>query len=512
MSAVPPPVRHRRGGPGSRAAGRSGVGTRRPGRPRRPPPVRPPAADAPPREQRLAGRRPRRRRVLRRGHAGGTARGAIGQPRCSMPARRRRSATGPATTTAVRLHGLRCADRAAGGRPRRGGVAASTNTVGSRPMSDATRRLRACASRSSPARVMLGARRMAEADEWIALAERPRAARHHHDGHRADAARAGTSGCSAVSGVAVDIIDWRAHDGWPITASAPTTSRSTRLITAGWCRLSTGDLADANRSPNGRRPMPRRLANAWNQLQAGLPRRAPGRRHRRSGPLPSDVVDELRAVVAVRHVPAVRRTAARRGGRGPRRRAAAPSTPTVDRRPAAGAARPAPAGPLPAPRRTPSSSDAPRRAGGVAGRSSAPGRARAAHPPPRHRRRRTSSSSWSPSAASGRLGAAVPRARSARRTAAAGDPARRGCIPGWPAPSRSWRPTSPVSARRAWCAPDESRAVVGRAAADPPVLRRDGRAPVPVGQHGEVEPQGGVPQARRHDHGPRRSRPAGGPG
>ena len=70
--------------------------------------------------QRLAGRRPRRRRLLRRGHAGGAARGAIGPPRCSMTPRRtvgdERRRRPPWTPARPALR-----DRAARGRPRRGG-------------------------------------------------------------------------------------------------------------------------------------------------------------------------------------------------------------------------------------------------------------------------------------------------------------------------------------------------------------------------------------------------------
>ena len=198
--------------------------TRRPGRPRRPPPIRPPAADAPPRDatprwpSTSASSRTTPRARWRHGAWCDRAAALID---AGAPTDDRDEA---GATTAVRLHGLRCAialleadlDAAVAGIDEHRRIAVDVDAP-----DDFESRFPILAGR-----VMLGARRMAEADEWIARAERARAARHRHDGHRADAARL----------VRVDVrpsgrrrraSSMAPHGGWPITASAPTTWRST---------------------------------------------------------------------------------------------------------------------------------------------------------------------------------------------------------------------------------------------------------------------------------------------
>ncbi len=392
-------------------------------------------------------------------------------------------------TTAVRLHGLRCAialleadlDAAVAGIDEHRRIAADVDAP-----DDFESRFPILAGR-----VMLGARRMAEADEWIARAE---------DLERPDiitmvtvpTLRAWYEWMFGRLDVATDIIDGAARWMADHRVGAHHLAFDT-LITAGWCRLSTGDLADANRYAERASADAQTLANAWNQLQAGF---LTARLAVVTGdPLRAlDVVDDLRAVVAFDTCrPYAERLL------GVEIEALASCGRTVDADQLIAVLQPGPRALLlrarfqhhsDAERRGP-----PRRPGGVADARAVAGRGRAAHPPPRHhavgRARRAGHR-----VRRVRVGAAVPRPRSPRRTAAAGDPARRRA-PRAGAGARVPGPDQSGQRRRAWCAPDESRAHARRAAADPLVLRRDGRAAVPVGEHGEVEPQGAVPQARR---------------
>jgi LuxR family maltose regulon positive regulatory protein len=146
------------------------------------------------------------------------------------------------------------------------------------------------------ARVMLGARRMTEAAEWIERAER-------------------LAGPDIVTMVtvptlrswyewmfgrldrAVEIIDDAARWMTDHRVGAHHLAFDT-LITAGWCRLSIGDLPDAIRFAERAATDAHTLGTAWNQLQAGFlaarlavvtgdPVRA------------LQVVDDLRTVVAL---------------------------------------------------------------------------------------------------------------------------------------------------------------------------------------------------------------------
>ena len=196
-------------------------------------------------------------------------------------------------TTVVRLHGLRCAialleadlDTAVAGIDEHQSIAIGVDAV-----DDFESRFPILAGR-----VMLGARRMVDADEWIARAERL---------DRPDIVTRVTvptlrSWYEWMFGrldVAVEIID-RAAQWMTDHRVGPHHFAFDTLITAGWCRLSTGDLADASRYAERASADAQTLGNAWNQLQAGfLTSRLAVVTGDPVGAL--DVVDDLRAVVA----------------------------------------------------------------------------------------------------------------------------------------------------------------------------------------------------------------------
>ncbi len=132
---------------------------------------------------------------------------------------------------------------------------------------------------------MLAARRMIDADEWIARAERLA---------RPDIVtrvtvptlRAWHEWMFGRLDVAVEMIDAAARWMADHRVGAHHLAFDT-LITAGWCRLSAGDLADAVRFAERASADAETLGYAWNQLQAGFLTAAPRARHRGSGPAPS---------------------------------------------------------------------------------------------------------------------------------------------------------------------------------------------------------------------------------
>ncbi len=173
---------------------------------------------------------------------------------------------GPDAATAVRLHGLRCAialleadlDTAVAGIEEHRAI-----TVDADVRDDFESRFPILAGR-----VMLAARRMIEADEWITRAEKlpgpdivtmvtVPTLRSWHEWMfgRLD--------------LAVEMIDAAARWMTDHRVGAHHLAFDT-LITAGWCRLSTGDLADAIRFAERASADAQTLGNAWNQLQAGF--------------------------------------------------------------------------------------------------------------------------------------------------------------------------------------------------------------------------------------------------
>jgi LuxR family transcriptional regulator, maltose regulon positive regulatory protein len=118
------------------------------------------------------------------------------------------------------------------------------------------------------ARAMLGARRGDEALEWITVAERidgPEIVR----AVTVPTLRAWHEWVFGRLDVATSIIDgalrWMAEHRVGAHHFAFDTA-----ITAGWCRLSSGDLVDASRLAERATADAEALGNAWNQLQAGF--------------------------------------------------------------------------------------------------------------------------------------------------------------------------------------------------------------------------------------------------